>query len=606
MKRRFLIKAAALPIFSSALTSAVTGTALAASATPLIRARVRPGDPGWPSAETWNTLNKILGGRLLKLRSPFADCGAADNSPCADALAHLNNAFYIGDQPALSQTSGWVDAWISQPGAYAVAAKNTADVVAAVNFAREYCLRLTVKGGGHSYQGTSGAPDSLLVWTRKMNSVTVHDDFVAQGGDAAAPQHAVTLGAGAMWIDAYHAVTTRAGRYVQGGGCTTVGVAGLVQSGGFGNFSKNYSTAAANLLEAEVVTADGQVCIANAFTNPDLFWALKGGGGGSFGIITRLTLRTHELPETFGAVFGTIKASSDESFRKLIARVFEFYAAALFNPHWGEQLSFNPDNSINISLVFQGISRQQAENIWAPFIQWLGTQAEYSVENPLHFISVPARHFWDHAYHRKHFPQLVVKDQRPGAPEHHVLWQGDQGQAGWFIHGFKSAWIPASLLRNDQCEKLTAAVFACTRHWSAGFHFNKGLAGARTAAIEAARATAMNPDVLDAFALVIVAGGEGPNFPGMPNFKHDLTEARNSARHIEQAMNEIAKIIPDAGSYVSESDYFNRRWQAAFWGRNYPQLASVKKRYDPDGLFFVHHGVGSEEWSADGFTRRGG
>ena len=95
-------------------------------------------------------------------------------------------------------------------------------------------------------------------------------------------------------LDVYkRQVTTRGGRYVQGGGCTTVGVAGLVLSGGFGNFSKNYGTAAAGLLEAEIVTADGQTRIANACTNADLFWALKGGGGGSLGVVTRPVSYTH-------------------------------------------------------------------------------------------------------------------------------------------------------------------------------------------------------------------------------------------------------------------------------------------------------------------------
>ena len=128
-----------------------------------------------------------------------------------------------------------------------------------MNFAREHNLRLVVKGGGHSYQGTSNAPDSLLIWTRHMQDVTIAD-FVPQGCQATdAPQRAVTVGAGAIWLQAYDAVTTKAGAYVQGGGCTTVGVAGLIQSGGFGSFSKHYGLAAAGLLEAEVVTADGKV-----------------------------------------------------------------------------------------------------------------------------------------------------------------------------------------------------------------------------------------------------------------------------------------------------------------------------------------------------------
>jgi len=68
-------------------------------------------------------------------------------------------------------------------------------------------------------------------------------------------------------------------------------------------------------------------------------------------------------------------------------------------------------------------------------------------------------------------------------------------------------------------------------------------------------------------------------------------------------MAELRKIAPDAGSYVSETNFFEPSWQRSFWGPNYPKLRAIKAKYDPDGLFFVHHGVGSEDWSADGFTR---
>lgn len=155
---------------------------------------------------------------------------------------------------------------------YAVAARTTADVVAAVNFARDNRLRLVVKGGGHSYLGTSSAPDSLLIWTRRMNAISLHGGFVGvRCAGQQPPQPAVTVGAGAIWMHTYNEVMTKAGRYVQGGGCLTVGVAGLIQSGGFGSFSKRYGLAAAGLLETKIVTADGAVRIANACTNPDLF-----------------------------------------------------------------------------------------------------------------------------------------------------------------------------------------------------------------------------------------------------------------------------------------------------------------------------------------------
>jgi FAD/FMN-containing dehydrogenase len=65
----------------------------------------------------------------------------------------------------------------------------------------------------------------------------------------------------------------------------------------------------------------------------------------------------------------------------------------------------------------------------------------------------------------------------------------------------------------------------------------------------------------------------------------------------------LRRLVPEAGSYVSESNFFNAKWQQAFWGEHYARLRAVKANYDPDGLFFAHHGVGSEEWSPDGFTR---
>ena len=134
--------------------------------------------------------------------------------------------------------------------------------------------------------------------------------------------------------------------------------------------------------------------------------------------------------------------------------------------------------------------------------------------------------------------------------------------------------------------------------------FSKGLAGASDEAIASARDTATNPAVTEAFALAIIADGEGPRYPGLARPALDETAARSDARAVDLAAAELRRVAPDAGSYVSESNYFNPSWQDAFWGSNYPRLREVKAKYDPDGLFFVHHGVGSEEWSADGFARR--
>jgi hypothetical protein len=89
----------------------------------------------------------------------------------------------------------------------------------------------------------------------------------------------------------------------------------------------------------------------------------------------------------------------------------------------------------------------------------------------------------------------------------------------------------------------------------------------------------------------------------VPGHEPDVAAARIQAEAVDKSMNEIRKLLPRVGSYVWETDYFQPHWQEAFWGVNYDRLLAVKSKYDPDGLFFLHHGVGSEDWSADGFTR---
>jgi FAD/FMN-containing dehydrogenase len=557
----------------------------------------RSAHAAWPAEAAWKQLNEAVGGNLVSIDSPFAACGQASGSAaCTNLFENIKNPYYVGDHPGLTQTLGWVDAWTSQPSAYAVAARNANDVAVAVNFARENHLRLAIKGGGHSYQGTSNAADSLLIWTRQMNDIAIQDAFVPRGCEGAhPPQRAVTLGAGAIWMQAYEAVKTRGGAYVQGGGCTTVGVAGLIQSGGFGSFSKHYGLAAAGLLEAEVVTADGEIRIANACTNPDLFWALKGGGGGSFGVVSKLTLRVRELPEFCGGAIFTVKATSDNAFRNLIRRFVSFYREQLFNDHWGEQVRVQPDNSLAVSMVSHGLDTEQAIKIWQPFLEWLkSSKGAYSIPGPTIIGSLPARGWWDVDWRKEHHQDVFVADSRPNNSPNNVWWTGDAGQVGWFIYGFESLWLPASLLADDSQEILTNALFVASRHHGVELHFNKGLAGAPRDAIETASDTAMNPAVLTAFALAISADGQGPAYPGVSGHEPDVAAGRRGANRVRRCMNELRAIAPSGGSYVSESNYFESDYQHSYWGSNYTRLVAIKKKYDPAGLFAVHNGVGSQ------------
>jgi FAD/FMN-containing dehydrogenase len=566
------------------------------AATPRSADRVRPSDAGWPDAAAWQRLKDQVGGSLHPGTALFSGCDPSRPATCTEVETGIRNPFYIGDQNGGTQVSGWLDAWAPAPSAFVVAAQKTSDVVAAVNFARVHNLRLVVKGAGHSYQGTSNAPDSLLIWTRAMKAVTLHDQFVPKGSDAA-PVPAVSAQSGAVWIDLYDAVTTKAGRYVQGGGCADVGVAGLIQSGGFGVHSKGCGTAASSLLEAEIVTADGRVRIVNAHNDPDLLWAIKGGGGGSFGVVTRVTLKTDPLPAFFGGAFGKINATSDKAFHDLIKRFLNFYGEVLFNPGWGEQVRFGPGNQIEINMQSHDLTADQIKAVWQPFFDWVhASPMDYEIASPLSTYARPARTAWVVDGN-----QSMERDLRPGAPAHRGWFKGDQGEVGAYLHGYDSMWLPSDLLIKPGV--LVDALFAASRFKMVRLFFNKGLSGANREVVKRVLDTAMNPDVINSFALAIIADGEGAAYPGQPKGAVDVPMAKADATAIERAAAALRTAAPDAGSYVSESNYFNANWQAAFWGRNYPRLRAVKRIYDPTGLFVVHHGVGSEDWSPDGFRR---
>ena len=183
MNRRDLIKiGAGFPLLTGIATKE---SSFGASR---FRSRVRPGDRDWPSPAKWEKLKQAVGGRLLKPQSPLTFCESApDGDSCREALRQIKNPFTsLTSRPSRKALAGWMPG-VRRRALHAVAAENVADVVAAVRFARTHNLRLVIKGRGHSFFGASNAPDSLLLWTRRMDDVTVHDTFTPAALGRAGP-----------------------------------------------------------------------------------------------------------------------------------------------------------------------------------------------------------------------------------------------------------------------------------------------------------------------------------------------------------------------------------------------------------------------------------
>jgi hypothetical protein len=160
-RRSFFKRLAAIPILRVLWRGSATSTQAAVKSASSSARRVRSSDPLWPTEESWKKLNQDVGGQLIRVESPLAACANGSNSTsCQEVIKSLQNPYYIGDQPGATQTSGWVDGWMSAPSVYAVAARSTADVVAAVNFAREN-LAIIAGGGPPAYPGISGHEPDL-------------------------------------------------------------------------------------------------------------------------------------------------------------------------------------------------------------------------------------------------------------------------------------------------------------------------------------------------------------------------------------------------------------------------------------------------------------
>jgi FAD/FMN-containing dehydrogenase len=161
--------------------------------------------------------------------------------------------------------------------------ESLADVQKTVRWARKHHVHIVPRSGGHSYGGYS-TTSGVIVDVSRLNAITL-----TASGRAA-------IGAGSKVIDVYSSLAKR-GRTVPAGTCATVGFAGLALGGGIGMSARKFGLTSDNLLEATVVLADGRAVVANATEHPDLYWALRGGGGGNFGIVTRLVFRTHPVDE---------------------------------------------------------------------------------------------------------------------------------------------------------------------------------------------------------------------------------------------------------------------------------------------------------------------
>src|SRR5215203_3083339 len=213
------------------------------------------------------------------------------------AAALRGNLIQTAD-PSYDEARTVYNAMIDKHPALIAQCTDVADVIAAVNFARDNNLLVAIRGGGHNGPGLGTCDDGLVIDLSSMNGVRV---------DPAA--RTARVEGGALLGDLHHA-TNAFGLGTPSGIISTTGVGGITLGGGVGHLTRQFGLAIDNLLEADVVLADGSFVTASETENPDLFWALRGGGG-NFGVVTSFVFQLHQLPQlTAGPMLWTLDCSA--------------------------------------------------------------------------------------------------------------------------------------------------------------------------------------------------------------------------------------------------------------------------------------------------------
>ncbi|KAA8565896.1 hypothetical protein EYC84_009707 [Monilinia fructicola] len=275
--------------------------------------RCLPGYDCWPVPEVWANFNQSLGGKLIATKPLASSCHldpfeTYNEENCASIQAkwslaetHLKSSSSIMSpffanyscDPFSPKSSRCILGTYVQ---YAVNASGASDYQKTIEFVRKHNIRLTIRNTGHDYYGKATGAGAVAIWTQHLKSIEIlnYKSNYYTG-------KAIKVGAGVSVIEALTAANAQ-GLVIVGGNDGTVGLAGgYTQGGGHGQLVSRYGLAADQVLEWEVVTANGDVVVASPVENQDLYWALSGGGGGTYGVVLSMTSRAHPDEQTAAA-----------------------------------------------------------------------------------------------------------------------------------------------------------------------------------------------------------------------------------------------------------------------------------------------------------------
>ncbi|KAJ8062822.1 hypothetical protein OCU04_008079 [Sclerotinia nivalis] len=441
---------------------------------------------------------------------------------------------------------------------YAINVSSTNDIIAGLKFATKNNIRITIKNTGHDYISRSNGEGPFALWTHNLKGISfLNYNSASYTGPAA------KVGAGVQFFEAYKTAAEN-GLRVVGGFCLTVGMAGgYVQGGGHGPLGATYGLSADNTLEFEVVTVDGRHLIATPTENSDLYWALNGGGGGTYAIVLSLTTKAHADGIVAGGSF-TINNTGD-------ARYWSAIEA------WQKHLLFL-DQIPGFTTVW-GFTSEAFE---MEFATWPGRNSLAMAEALASYMNeVQAMNITFAAYETS---------DRPSFYDHYAYYTGSLPYGSYTTNDIIGGrLIPRSTVQNNATGliSLFRDIISTTGIPATSLRINGIAANVTHSRVgNDVSSNAVLPAWRDSlYWLNVDVGIE----------ETASTETIHQIQaQVNKFQNQFKMLTPGGGAYMNEATFDNPTWKEDYYGINYNRLLKVKLSYDPNFVLYAHTSVGSD------------
>ncbi|KAI3541495.1 hypothetical protein CSPX01_07583 [Colletotrichum filicis] len=561
-----------------------------------------PNDACWPSTSDWQQFNATLSGKLIATKPVAISCYPGPNydaTLCASVMVDWYKGEWMSShpvgldyplnitcppvQPTSNSTAGGGSCTLGTNPVYAVNVTETDDIVAALKFAEEKNLRVVIKSTGHDVLGRSDGFGGLEIWLRYFrNGITPQTSFQSSTGCTASgwTGSAMKLAGAYMWGESYAAAKENNVVVVGGGSSTVCSTGGWMQGGGHGPASHTFGLGADQVLEAELILANGTAVTVNACQHQDLYYAIRGGGPSSYGVVVSTTVKTYPQVTVavqnlqFAAPTGTPKTTFLDALATLYTSIPELVESGFAGySHWqtdGQSASFNNYTTAYSHAVY--VFNKTAEEAEAAGKGLLDKIYKFDDTLFVNSSYVTYGDYWT-------FFQEVSADNNPVGL---MAASGSRLLDTDAVSNFTTVRGLVETLAGKTGEYVTNVISIVSggQVWAdAAQEYSAVLPAWRTAVLHQSVARILSPGVSD---------------------------ARFKEVHDDVTFNKIGAmktLAPNMGAYMNEGDAFDPDWKVDYYGANYNRLQCIKEYYDPGELFYCPTCVGSDKWQEDSVGR---